>query len=299
MKRIICISIIVTGILTVFAASVILYLFHYQKYILIEVKSNVDSVLFSMMGSDKFMTSGEPSPFYNGEGNTVEGYIAHAGGAIDGRVYTNSREAFLNSINSNYRFIELDLLETDDGHIIAAHDWNYLARATGISKAKLLEMSVSDIKKLKIEGKYSILDGEEICSLMRENPHFILVTDKITNYELLINTIPFPDRMIVETFHSWQYAKALDCGIKYPAFCLSRHECLLDVAMKYSFPIVTVDGTLLHSSSAKEKLRQIHQNKTCIMLYCGESESVDNINYVESNLGSTCSKIYTNFLTVE
>ena len=37
--------------------------------------------------------------------------IAHAGGGIEGKVYTNSKEAVLNSLNNGYRFIELDFDE--------------------------------------------------------------------------------------------------------------------------------------------------------------------------------------------
>ena len=41
-------------------------------------------------------------------------YIAHAGGGIEGKIYTNSLEAITNSINLGYKLIEIDLRETND-----------------------------------------------------------------------------------------------------------------------------------------------------------------------------------------
>lgn len=55
---------------------------------------------------------------------------------------------------------------------------------------------------------------------METNRDFILVTDKIADYELLLKEIPFPERMIVEVFSPEDYLKALKSGIRYPAYCI-------------------------------------------------------------------------------
>ena len=47
-----------------------------------------------------------PYPFHNGNDHL----IAHAGGAIDGNVYTDSREAVENAIKYGYKFIEIDFI---------------------------------------------------------------------------------------------------------------------------------------------------------------------------------------------
>ena len=49
--------------------------------------------------------------------------IAHAGGEIDGYVYTNSLEALQQAASRGYKFIELDLLLTSDSVLVAAHSW--------------------------------------------------------------------------------------------------------------------------------------------------------------------------------
>ena len=50
-----------------------------------------------------------------------EKFIAHAAGEIDGFRYTNSLEAVQSAIDSGYRFIEMDMRQTLDGHYFGAH----------------------------------------------------------------------------------------------------------------------------------------------------------------------------------
>ena len=48
-------------------------------------------------------------------------YIAHAGGGLGEKTYTNSKEALINSISLGYKLIELDLMVTADKYIFASH----------------------------------------------------------------------------------------------------------------------------------------------------------------------------------
>ena len=47
--------------------------------------------------------------------------IAHAGGAIDGHTYTNSKEALINALDKGFTYIELDLYETSDSNVVCLH----------------------------------------------------------------------------------------------------------------------------------------------------------------------------------
>ena len=51
-----------------------------------------------------------------------EQFIAHAWGEINGEIYTNSLEALTYSYEQGAKFFELDILETVEGKLIAAHD---------------------------------------------------------------------------------------------------------------------------------------------------------------------------------
>lgn len=50
--------------------------------------------------------------------------IAHAGGQIDGHIYTNSLEALNNSYNEGAKIFELDIRETKDGYYVGKHGLN-------------------------------------------------------------------------------------------------------------------------------------------------------------------------------
>ena len=57
--------------------------------------------------------------------------IAHAGGSIDGNIYTNSREAMHKAARDGYEFIEFDLMFTSDSVLVAAHSWSEFNTMTG------------------------------------------------------------------------------------------------------------------------------------------------------------------------
>ena len=56
--------------------------------------------------------------------------IAHALGCIGGNIYTNSREAMINSIEKGYKYLEVDIDSTSDGIFIASHDWELFNEIT-------------------------------------------------------------------------------------------------------------------------------------------------------------------------
>ncbi|MEE9614686.1 MAG: glycerophosphodiester phosphodiesterase family protein [Thermodesulfobacteriota bacterium] len=50
--------------------------------------------------------------------------IAHAGGGINGKSYTNSLEALELNYAKGHRLFECDFEWTSDGHLVLMHDWN-------------------------------------------------------------------------------------------------------------------------------------------------------------------------------
>jgi glycerophosphoryl diester phosphodiesterase len=59
--------------------------------------------------------------------------VAHAGGAVRGLAYTNSREALDEHYASGYRVFELDFHWTSDGRPVAVHDWAEVSAQFGAS----------------------------------------------------------------------------------------------------------------------------------------------------------------------
>lgn len=230
--------------------------------------------------------------FYVSDGyQSPDAYIAHGGG-IGEFTYTNSLEAVQDSLKKGFRFIELDLSETSDGHILATHDWNHFNSLTNGNNASGLPLSLDEAKNLKINGKYTVLTGDAIRELMNSN-QFILVTDKIGNYKLLLEEIPFPERIIVEVFSPDEYRKALEAGIKYPAYCIwgNKH---LKTAIDYKFPIVTMDaGSFFENADDIAAVQKLHDSGVTILLFYHAFSKNDAPEFVKRHVGKTVSKVYT------
>ena len=104
-------------------------------------------------------------------------FIAHAGGEIDGAVYTNSLEALSRSYERGFRLFELDILETSDGKFVAAHDWESWQEITGYKKS--IPPTEKAFLNTKILGKYTAISMEAINIWFNNHSDVILVTDKI------------------------------------------------------------------------------------------------------------------------
>lgn len=211
--------------------------------------------------------------------------IAHAGGKIDSYTYSNSEEALIQSLKAGYRFIEIDMLVTDDRHIIGAHDWENFAKVIS-SNARTL----SEIKKYKVHDKLTVLHDETIKKYFLEYPNTYLVTDKIADYKLLVESFPFyHDRLLVEVFTLNDYIKALREGIRYPMLCiwdeqgLQKFYKLLDRGV---ISIITCPVGLIEK--APLQLQKLHNSGVNIFAF-----TTNDADFIEEHLGKTVSGFYT------
>jgi hypothetical protein len=132
--------------------------------------------------------------------NYWEHFIAHAGGAIDGLNYTNCVEAMDLSYSKGCKLFELDLCETTDGKIVAAHD------PPGITEEEFMNTLIA--------GKYTPMNIETINDWFRRHPDAILVTDKLNDPQRMYDEFLFRDRVIMELF-TWEAVdKAIALEIK-------------------------------------------------------------------------------------
>lgn len=210
-------------------------------------------------------------------------FIAHGGG-INQYMYTNSKQAVENSLSKGFRFIELDLLETKDSHLLAAHDWAHFRHLTAIPS---IPANLNEALSQKINGDQSPLSGEDINEQLRQNPDWYLVTDKITNFELLLREIPQPERMIVEVFSPQDYIRALKAGVRYPAFSVP-HQAALQQACQHGYPMIAIGVELFLNNI--EIMRQLHRKGVCIMVF--DTEGVNLVRFVKEHAGTAASMFY-------
>lgn len=143
--------------------------------------------------------------------------IAHAGGGAK-NTYLNTLEATLQSIQKGFKYIELDLLKTTDGDLVAAHDWIRFHQLTGYPSQQS-PISVTECKKRKILETQTVLTSEEINNIFIQNKDVYLVTDKIRDINLIKEKFPmFLDRIIMEVKFPTECISAQNKGIKYCAF---------------------------------------------------------------------------------
>lgn len=109
-----------------------------------------------------------------------QNYIAHAGGAIDGFTYTNSKEAVEHSIECGIKYIELDLMLTSDSSLVAAHSWADYNKMIGSEDVDCVP-TLEQFKRSKLYGKYTPLAIADIDSILCANPDIVLVTDKMSH----------------------------------------------------------------------------------------------------------------------
>jgi len=144
------------------------------------------------------------APFYyaDTQPKTCCTIIAHAGGAIDGNAYTNSREAIERNYAQGTRLFELDFNLTSDGHWVAAHDC--AVDMTGL-EAFLSQRDdaviVTDMKELE---KFSDFVDTILASSKAEQ--FIFQAYSIENIELIKSRAP--DAKIILTLYRNGYSPA-------------------------------------------------------------------------------------------
>lgn len=142
----------------------------------------------------------------------VDRFIAHAGGELNGISYSNTREALDANYEKGFRLFELDIIETSDGKLVAAHDWNMWARFTDY--AEDLPPSLSEFKKHTIYGKYHTLDMDGINTWFKAHPDAVLVTDKLNDPLGFAKKFVDKNRLIMELFSPISVEEASSNGLK-------------------------------------------------------------------------------------
>ena len=180
-------------------------------------------------------------------------YIAHAGGEVNGIKSTNSKEALDQNYAKGFRLFELDIIETSDKKLVAAHDWKMWARFTDYKGA--LPPSHEEFIKHKIYGDYQTLDLKGINAWFRAHPDATLVTDKINDPVAFSNLFVDKDRLIMELFSVMTVEQAAKNGINA---MISQEPLMKLVGDKLNF--LTVNNVKYAALS-----RRIIANQTKLM----------------------------------
>jgi len=142
----------------------------------------------------------------------VDRFIAHAGGAIEGHAYTNTKTALDANYKKGFRLFELDIIETADGHLVAAHDWKMWSRFTDYTGT--LPPTLEQFKNETIYGDYITMDMNAINDWFATHSDAILVTDKLNDPIGFADKFVDKNRLIMELFSLFSIEEASRKGIK-------------------------------------------------------------------------------------
>ena len=190
--------------------------------------------------------------------------IAHAGGAIDGNTYTNSKEAVMNAIDNEFRFIELDLY-TLEGDVVCSHD--------------------SSTYKFK-----PIMTLREAVDIWQDR-QFEFVVDKFSDPKIL-NQYFETNRahVYVETYNIGEYRQLKQNGY-VPMLSVGGVRGLLKY-MVTSIYCGKVDWIVTYYQTPEYMLKIYKRLGTQIAVY-----TVNDISYLNNHIGKDVDMVYTDYLT--
>lgn len=218
--------------------------------------------------------------------------IAHAGGAVDSCVYTNSREALLSAVEKGYEFIEFDLLFTSDSVLVAAHSWNDFNVMTDSAHWGDSVPSYDDFVSRRIYKRYTPLSAQEINSFFERHPALSLVTDKTSDPNVLQHYFPnLKERMVVEAFSFQHY-----CRLKSQGYSRVLYSCMADdlSATLFGSSLGEIEWIALHTSAFDNTIFKFIESIADfdIALF-----TVDTLESVPAEYRDRVKMVYTDYIT--
>ena len=155
--------------------------------------------------------------------------IAHAGGGVEKKTYTNSYDALDYNIKKGFTYFELDFSFTQDERLVCLHDWTHsFKRSFGFSTEK--KVTLTEFKKLVQEkSKFNKCTLDGLSLWLQENPSAYIVTDvKEDNYKALQIIAAAiknsANRVIPQIYDPNNFKKTKELGYKQIIWTLYRYQ---------------------------------------------------------------------------
>lgn len=128
--------------------------------------------------------------------------VAHAGGAVNGVAYTNSREALDAHYALGYRVFELDFEWTSDGQLVLVHDWTKTSWFAGVPAHVFSYGEFTSAARR--DGLHSMTFDDLREWLLAHNDALVVTDTKASNLRLLtwlqLNGGAILPRLIVQIY---------------------------------------------------------------------------------------------------
>lgn len=126
-------------------------------------------------------------------------YIAHGGGGLDGKTYSNSVEAMINSYENGLRVYDIDLDYTTDSVLVCCHSWEENLEQDTVPMMESYSfvdrnghtqhhitphpLNYSKFKSQKIYRLYSSMSCKDLIIFMVNHPDIYIATDMKADVE--------------------------------------------------------------------------------------------------------------------
>ena len=216
-------------------------------------------------------------------------FIAHAGWGVAGHKYLNSQQGWFLAYEKGIRLFEADLLKTSDGVLVGVHHWDEWKTLTGNQEI----IGIPDyrlVKKSLLLGEFKTVDANFIRKFLLKHPDSKLVTDKVDDYEALLDQVGNTDRTIVEVFNEGQISEARSYGYwdVMPSFAhnvLAIEKYSSDFGVKYfALHSATFDNSFRGRVNIFEELN------VCAFIYTSNDPT-----YIEKSYRDGAYGFYTDF----
>jgi len=165
--------------------------------------------------------------------------VAHAGGAVNKKTYTNSLEALNANYAKGFRFFEMDFSWTSDGEMVAIHDWEAAFRKKFIVPEEIKIPTKTQFLALKTTSGLTPLSLEGVLTWAREKGDAFIITDvkdgNIKALRKIRQDFGGIQKFIIPQVYSYsEYDEANRLGYPYIILTLYRMRINFDDVVEFS-----------------------------------------------------------------
>ena len=194
--------------------------------------------------------------------------IAHAGGGIDGEIYTNSKKALINALDKGFRMIELDLYQMNDGSVVCAHDYQMVQKY-----------------------EQTLMALPEAIEIWEKRP-FVFVTDRISDVNILNKYFKSQRKnILVETSSLNNYLRLVENGY---AVMLTVSGDLWGLFKFITVSVISghkVPRIVTNYSFNERVLRIFKRLNVQVAVY-----TINDVDFLKNHIGKEVDLVYTDFL---
>ena len=223
--------------------------------------------------------------------------VAHAGGSIEGDIYTNSHEALDYNIKRGFELFEIDFSWSKDQQLVCIHDWDKsFNRLFGFQIKQIPTMEA--FRKLNQErSRHTICTLDSLKYLMEKNKHIKIITDikekNIEALKIIAEEIKdYDSRIIPQIYHPSEYKTVKKLGYKNIIWTLYKFSGDNDRVLE-QVDHLKLFAIAMPQKRAKEKLG-IKLREKGVPTYVHTINSKKELRIYKENFGIT--EVYTDFL---